>query len=789
MLQEGTMLDNRYELLSRIGTGGMSDVYKAMDHKLNRFVAIKVLKAEFSENRSFVSKFRVEAQSAAILTHPNIVNVYDVGSEESLHYIVMELVEGVTLKRYIEKKIRLSVKETISIAIQVSMGIENAHNNHIIHRDIKPQNIIISKEGKVKVTDFGIARAATSDTITSNAMGSVHYTSPEQARGGYSDEKSDIYSLGITMFEMITGRVPFDGDTTVAIAIAHIQEELPSPKIYAEDIPFSLEQIILKCCQKRPDRRYQTMAELVADLKRALLDPDGDFVKVVPAEKNIEKTVMVTKDQIDDIRSQTGSINSDIITAATETEIEQDEDRESSAKIMVDDNLISGRRRPVRIKSEGDAKDEVDDIMPRPRKKAPADRPKANQSRKREEGRPKKRRPEEGARKNRRVDDFDDEYAKRRKRRQASKSANHPRRALDEYDEYDDDDSDPGMEKVMSILGIIAAIIIVIIAIFVVTKVFDIFKSTTSSIEKSDDKVTMIDVTGKTFDEAKTALRSLGLDVEATYESSSTVEKNIVMEQDIKEGENIPEGTKVELTVSSGTDGVSVPDVTGLSEAEAKVKLENEGFSMEKDYSASDTVEKGNVISQNPGPGSNAAANATITVVISQGASTTEVSVPDIRLQTQEDAMKILQEAGLSVGSISTESSPTVPIGCVVTQSYSPNVMVPSGTSVSFTLSDGASGGVYKCNLAVTAPTGYMGGNADVVLTQNDTGIVLFATTTTAFPVAINVANITGTPGCTLSIRYDVAKTTVIEAEDGTPTPIVTTESVTDSQIITLSEQ
>ena len=256
----------------------MSDVYKAKCHKLNRFVAVKVLKQEFSENENFVSKFRVEAQAAAGLMHPNIVNVYDVGEENGIYYIVMELVEGITLKKYIEKKARLSYKEAVSIAIQVSMGIEAAHNNHIIHRDIKPQNIIISKEGKVKVTDFGIAKAATSNTITSNVMGSVHYTSPEQARGGYSDEKSDIYSLGITMFEMLTGRVPFNGETTVAIAIKHIQEELPSPKEFVPEIPTSVEQIVLKCCQKSPDRRYQSMGELIEDLKQSLLYPDDDFV-------------------------------------------------------------------------------------------------------------------------------------------------------------------------------------------------------------------------------------------------------------------------------------------------------------------------------------------------------------------------------------------------------------------------------------------------------------------------------------------------------------------------------
>ena len=278
MVKIGMIIGDRYEILEKIGTGGMSDVYKAKCHKLNRFVAVKVLKQEFSENANFVSKFRIEAQAAAGLMHPNIVNVYDVGEENGIYYIVMELVEGITLKKYIQKKARLSYKEAVSIAIQVSMGIEAAHNNHIIHRDIKPQNIIISKDGKVKVTDFGIAKAATSNTITSNVMGSVHYTSPEQARGGYSDEKSDIYSLGITMFEMLTGRVPFNGETTVAIAIKHIQEEMPSPKEFVPEIPSSVESIVLKCCQKSPDRRYQNMQELIADLKQSLMNPDEDFV-------------------------------------------------------------------------------------------------------------------------------------------------------------------------------------------------------------------------------------------------------------------------------------------------------------------------------------------------------------------------------------------------------------------------------------------------------------------------------------------------------------------------------
>ncbi|MCL2050157.1 MAG: Stk1 family PASTA domain-containing Ser/Thr kinase [Lachnospiraceae bacterium] len=292
MVKIGMIIGDRYEILEKIGTGGMSDVYKAKCNKLNRFVAVKVLKQEFSENANFVSKFRIEAQAAAGLSHPNIVNVYDVGEEKDIYYIVMELVEGITLKKYIEKKARLSVKEAISITIPICMGIEAAHNNHIIHRDIKPQNIIISKDGKVKVTDFGIAKAATSNTITSNVMGSVHYTSPEQARGGFSDEKSDIYSLGITLFEMLTGRVAFNGETTVAIAIKHIQEEMPSPREYVAEIPLSVEQIVFKCCQKSPDRRYQSMAELINDLKKSLMNPDEDFVKMTnPDEEALTRPI------------------------------------------------------------------------------------------------------------------------------------------------------------------------------------------------------------------------------------------------------------------------------------------------------------------------------------------------------------------------------------------------------------------------------------------------------------------------------------------------------------------
>lgn len=301
MLKTGMIIAERYEILGKIGTGGMADVYKAKDHKLNRFVAVKVLKPEFREDTTFIRKFRSEAQAAAVLTHPNIVNVFDVGEDDGVCYIVMELIEGITLKEYISKKGRLSVKEATSIAIQVSMGLEAAHSHGIVHRDVKPQNIIISMDGKVKLTDFGIARAASSNTISSNVMGSVHYSSPEQVRGGYSDEKSDIYSLGITLYEMVTGKVPFDGDTTVAIAIKHLQEEMVLPSIYAEELPHSLEQIIMKCTQKSVDRRYQKIEDVIADLKHSLIDPQGDFVTLTSVD-NDAKTVVISDKELGEIK-------------------------------------------------------------------------------------------------------------------------------------------------------------------------------------------------------------------------------------------------------------------------------------------------------------------------------------------------------------------------------------------------------------------------------------------------------------------------------------------------------
>ena len=340
MLTEGMYIADRYEILGKVGAGGMSDVYKAKDLTLGRFVAIKVLKAEFSEDINFVTKFRSEAQAAAGLEHPNIVNIYDVGSENGLHYIVMEYVEGITLKTYIEKKGQLSFKEAVSIAIQVGRGIEAAHNKNIVHRDIKPQNIMISTEGKVKVTDFGIARAATSNTISSDVMGSVHYSSPEQARNGFVDGKSDIYSLGIVMYEMVTGRVPFDGDTTVAVAIQHLQEEIVPPSVYAPNLPISMEKIILKCTQKNPDRRYASMTALLADLRKALISPNEDFVVMVPLA-NQDKTRVIGADDLNQIKKQTANVYIDPASIKIQEPVVDDDDEDDDDDIDDEDGDIN----------------------------------------------------------------------------------------------------------------------------------------------------------------------------------------------------------------------------------------------------------------------------------------------------------------------------------------------------------------------------------------------------------------------------------------------------------------
>ena len=788
MVSEGMILADRYEILSRIGTGGMSDVYKAQDTKLSRFVAIKVLKQEYAENANFVTKFHAEAQAAAGLIHSNIVGVYDVGEDKGLQYIVMELVEGITLKHYIEKKLRLSVKESISIAIQMAQGLECAHKAGIIHRDVKPQNVIISKDGKVKVTDFDIAKAATSETITSNVMGSVHYTSPEQARGGYSDEKSDIYSLGVVLFEMLTGRVPFDGDTTVTIAIQHIQDAMPSPREFVGDIPVSIEQIIFKCTEKNSDRRYSSMAEVIADLKQSLLTPDENFIKRIPSGGNGGATKMVSEDDIKSIKTRTGSID-------------------------VDESLISAYNR-TRERLEEDHRREDDEERPRKRRRDGEDRDRRSRSERdgrdrRESGRRDpserdaerpRRRPSErtGERAGDRdaLDEFEEEEI-RRKRREAARKRREKERAAASRDRQrtssasrrssqkgsryeSDDDMDDRMSMIMRGIAVVVGIIILILILFIARRVIEVRKGSASENSVVSENKALQDVTGQSFEAAKAALEAEGYVVQSRNEASEAAPAGTVIGSEPAAGSMIPPGYTVTLVVSSGTGNIAVPSLVNVTAAEAKVTLENLGLVMSVTQGASATVPSGSVISQSPQAGEMVAPGATVSVVISTGSDGAgepipegSVAVPNIIGLTETQAKTALTASGLSWSSITEEKSDSVAAGLVISQSVEPDSIVANGSSVDFVLSLGADGvaGDTVFSQNVQAPNGYVPGTpARIVLTGNASGTVYGQKDVTEFPVTIQIAaadvNSADTGGV-FSISYTARVTGT--NDDGTP--------------------
>lgn len=602
MLTEGMYVADRYEIVGKIGTGGMSDVYKAMDLTLGRNVAIKVLKPEFSEDLNFVTKFRTEAQSAAGLEHPNIVNIYDVGSERGMHYIVMEYVEGITLKTYIEKKGQLSFKEAVSIAIQVGRGIEAAHNKGIIHRDIKPQNIIISTEGKVKVTDFGIARAANSNTISSDVMGSVHYSSPEQARNGFVDGKSDIYSLGIVMYEMVTGRVPFDGDTTVAVAIQHLQEEMVAPSAYAPNLPISMEKIILKCTQKNPDRRYESMTALLADLRKALVSPDEDFVVMVPAV-NQDKTRVIAEDDLKQIKEEAGSIylktDEAVRKKAEIPEEYEDEDDE------LEDDEDTGELNPKMEKAitiMGIAAAVVIVLIiiaivvnlfggfgSRKNKDTETETTQTTQTTETETAVAEKIP----------VPDLSGKTYEAAEEELAAlglKIENKGEVSSDDYKEGEIANQEP-------VAG---------------TKVE---KDSTVAVVISNGKgsIDVPSVVGKSESEAIDALEELGFKPSKTYSYSDSVAAGDVISQNPTSGSKAKEGDTITITISQGREAVTVPDVytTYKSEEQAKSLLSDFNVSVKTSYS--DTYPEGIVMAQSIEPGKQVEKGTSITITISQG--------------------------------------------------------------------------------------------------------------------------------------------------------------------------
>ncbi len=583
MLSNGTFLGNRYEIIEKIGSGGMSDVYRAKDHSLGRDVAIKVLKSDFAQDSSFVTKFRAEAQSAAALEHPNIVNIYDVGSEDGLYYIVMEYIEGITLKQYIAKKGRLGYNEALSIAIQMARGIEAAHNKGIVHQDIKPQNIIISKEGKVKVTDFGIARAANSNTIHAGSMGSVHYVSPEQARNGFVSYASDIYSLGIVMYEMVTGRVPFDGDTPVAIAIQHIQSQMTPPEEIVPGLPIAVSRIIEKCTMKSPERRYASASELLVDLKRAMVNPDEDFVVIPNGASDLDKTRVISKSEQDEIKRRSFFKEDD-----TDPVPETDRDSENNDDAPVNSRMdkavtIMGIAAAVVIviiilffvgsifdifhfggKSKSDSSTE----------KTVVEVPD--------------------------LEGFSVSQAKAALKEKGLEFAKAGEESSDDVDKGDITRTDPEAG----------------------TKV-EPGSTVQVYISSGKGDISVPSVIGDSEEEAKAKLEAAGFDVETRSDYSDSVEKGKVMIQTPEADTKGKEGDTVTITISLGTETIDVPDVTNKSQSAAQSTLENSGLSAGSiSEEPSDTVKKGNVISSDPAAGTKVNKGAKVNLVISTGKAT-----------------------------------------------------------------------------------------------------------------------------------------------------------------------
>lgn len=649
MLNPGTYLQGRYEILEKIGSGGMSVVYKAKCHTLNRLVAIKVLKEEFASDENFVSKFKMEAQAAARLSHPNIVNVYDVVDEENLHYIVMELIEGITLKNYIEKKELLDSKEAIGIAIQVAQGVAAAHEQHIIHRDIKPQNMIISKDGKVKVADFGIARAVSSQTVNSSAaVGSVHYISPEQARGGYCDERSDIYSFGITLYEMVTGRVPFEGDNTVAVALAHLEDPVVPPGDYNPQVYPGLEDIILKCTKKKPDRRYGSMEEVIHDLRRVLMDPECDIYQNEEIEEGGDpyQTRPISKDELSQIRDhhrrksrETGADEAEKGTEGLET---SDEENGSPDSLSKED-----------AEEFGDG-----------------------------------------------TGDHRSRYHSSRKREFHKKIPSRKR----------DEDVSTQFERMIAAIGIIAAILVVIVVVFVFSRLTGLFwpgsgqdsqENQTEAVTQSAsmEEIQVIPDEGETImpnvldlprDMAESKLKEYDIVMKVTGEEySENYSKGYVMRQDVDEGTAVEKWSTVGVTISKGSERVDVKalNLSGMDKKQAEEILKDKDLIPSAKEEANDTVPKGKVIRVGT---EEAKAGDTVELFVSSGPKTVQGQVPKLTDGDAAAADALLKAAGLVSGTVTYEYDPSKPHGQVLSQSELPGTMLEPQSAVDYVVNDSA---------------------------------------------------------------------------------------------------
>lgn len=682
MLKEGIFLGKRYEILERIGSGGMADVYKGKDHKLNRFVAVKVLKSDYRSDEVFIQKFLSEAQAAAGLMHPNVVNVYDVGQDRGLYYMVMELVEGISLKDYIEKKGQLSAKETISISIQMVTGIQAAHNQHIIHRDIKPQNIIISKDGKVKVTDFGIARATTStNTISTNVMGSVHYTSPEQARGGIVDEKSDIYSAGITMYEMITGHVPFDGDSTVAVAIKHLREEIKSPSEEVPDIPYSLECIIMKCTQKNTTMRYQNCQELINDLKRSLVDPNGNFVNI-PGYVGGDATVVMSEDELRRVQDQSydqDDYDDDDYGDDYDNDYDDDYDDDDYDQSDYDDDDYDDRAYDSRQRRDG-KNGRKNGVDPNTRKimkillvvaiavfaigtifviGQAAGMFKSNPKVTDEKGKAQVTVPD--------ILGMTVEEATETLNKKGLGLSIAERAYSDKYEKGEIMEQKTAANKKVD-------------------------KNTEIQVVVSNGEeiltVAVPDVSGQSESAAQKTLEDANLVVDSESKYDDHIEAGKVISTDPAAGMEVEEGTHVKMYVSMGVEKVEVPQITGITSEEAQAALAAVGLiggSVTEEYS--EEYDAGYVISQGKSAGSKLEKGSAVDYVVSKGSS--KVEVPDLYGMTMAEAQQALSDLGLVSGAVTSGGHGDLPEGQVMSQTIAPGSHVDRGTAIDFQTSDG----------------------------------------------------------------------------------------------------
>ncbi len=569
---EGKLLGNRYEIVEKIGNGGMATVYKATDKVLKRNVAVKILRDEFTTDEEFIKRFEVEAESAARLTHPNIVSIYDVGVEDNLHYIVMELIQGKTLKEIIlEEKGPLPWKWSINVAIQIASALEAAHKNNIVHRDIKPHNIIITEDGIAKVTDFGIAKAVSNSTITAfgTTIGSVHYFSPEHARGGFTDAKSDIYSLGVVLYEMVTGQLPFDADTPVSVALKHMQEKPEEPIEVNPNVPIAVNKIIMKALQKDTTLRYQTATEMLDDLRKALKNPDGNFVD----DSEYDPTARTQVIDTDEINNSRGNDKS----SKKEGKIKRFIKKHKKLCIFIGIILLfalslGGTMLALDLTNPSEV--DMPNVVGLSREEAQEEIESANLV----------------------FEVASEEYSE-----DVPEGYVISQKAESDLGDFT---TTPGNRKVKE------------------------GSTIQVKISKGQEKATVPKVVGMTKEEAIEALEDANLEVEIVEETSKTVEEGYVISQETDADTEVFAGDTVVIHVSTGTGikTVSVISVIGQDESTAKTNLENLGLKVNITYQEA-TSNDGKVASQSISAGTTVDEGTTITITVNQVTEDKTVSV------------------------------------------------------------------------------------------------------------------------------------------------------------------